>query len=74
MAKTSEPILFPTYNVSLGEAVGIVKHRLDDDTIALPSKVIAIEKVARMETHNSVTKDDLVRALRWLFDHYDFER
>ena len=65
-------IPFPTYNISLPEAWEIVKNRLDDDTIALPSKVLAIEKIARMETHNSITKDDLVHALRWLFDHYEF--
>lgn len=64
---------FPTYNVSLGDAWAIVKHRLDDETIALQSKVIAIEKVASMETLNSVSKDDLVRALRWIFKHYNFE-
>ena len=63
---------FPTYNISLGEAITIVKFGLDADTIALPSKVIAIEKVANMETHNSVTKNELVKALRWLFEHYDF--
>ena len=63
---------FPTYNISLGEAVAIVKFELDADTIALPSKVIAIEKVANMETHNSITKDELVKALRWLFEHYEF--
>ena len=68
-----KPIRFPTYNVSLGDSWEIVKHRLDDDSIALPSKVLAIEKIARMETHNSITKDDLVHALRWMFDHYDFE-
>ena len=68
----AKPIQFPTYNVSLGEAWSIVKHRLDDDTIAIPTKVLAIEKIARMETHNSITKDDLIRSLRWLFDHYDF--
>ena len=62
----------PTYNVSLGQAVGIVKGRLDDDTIAIPTKVLAIEHVANMETHNSITKDELVRALRWLFEHYEF--
>ena len=65
-------IRFPTYNISLGEAWAIVKTRLDDDTIAIQSKVIAIEKVARMETLNSITKDELQKALRWLFDHYDF--
>ena len=69
----NKPIRFPTYNVSIGDAWVIVKERLDDDTIALPSKLLAIEKIARMETHNSITKDDLVHALRWLFDHYDFE-
>ena len=64
--------LFPTYNISLGEAVAIVKYKLDDESIALPSKVLAIERVAEMETHNSITKDELVRALRWLFEHYEF--
>ena len=67
-----KPIPFPTYNMSLGDAWIIVRERLDDETIAIPSKVIAIEKIARMETHNSVRKDDLIHALRWLFDHYDF--
>lgn len=70
MAKT---IRFPSYNINLGDAWLIVKERLDDETIALPSKILAIEKIARMETHNSITKDDLVHALRWLFDHYDFD-
>ena len=65
-------IPFPTYTVSLGAACAIVEAMLDDDTIAIPTKVLAIEAVARMETHNSIKKDDLVRALRWLFDHYDF--
>ena len=63
---------FPSYNVSLGQAVGIVKSGLDDDTIAIESKVLSIERVANMETHNSITKDDLIRALWWLFEHYAF--
>ena len=70
--KVPKPIQFPTYNISLGEAWAIVKHRLDDDTIAIQSKVLAIEKVARMETLNSITKDELQKALQWLFDHYEF--
>lgn len=65
-------IHFQTYNVTLGEAWAIVKAHLDDDTIAIPTKVLAIEKIARMETLNSITKDELQKALRWLFDHYDF--
>lgn len=68
----AKPIQFPSYNVSLGTACAIVKDQLDDDTISIPTKVIAIEKVARMETHNSISKDDLIHALRWMFDHYDF--
>ena len=64
---------FPTYNVSLGHAIEIVKFHLDDDDYALESKLIAIEKVARMETHNSITKADFVNCLLWLMDHYDFE-
>lgn len=67
-----KPITFPTYNVSPMVAHEIVKYRLDDETIAIQSKVIAIQKVSLMATHNSVTKDDLVKALRWLFDHYEF--
>lgn len=67
-------LAFPTNNVSLGTAITIVKSRLDDDRVSLESKLIAIEKVSNMETHNSITKDDLINALRWLFEHYDFER
>lgn len=67
-----KPIQFPTYNVNLGDAWLIVKDHLDDESIAIPSKVIAIEKIARMETHNSIKKDDLIHCLRWLFDHYEF--
>lgn len=65
-------VQFPTYNVSLSEAVSIVKYRLDDDSIVIQTKVLAIEHMANMETHNSITKDDLLSALRWIFEHYDF--
>ena len=65
-------VQFPSYNVSLSEAILIVKRQLNDPEIAIQSKVLAIEHVANMETHNSITKDDLVGALRWLFDHYEF--
>lgn len=67
-----KPLRFPTYNVSLGQAVEIVKFRLQDPDIALQSKVLSIAKVAEMETHNSITKDELVNSLRWLFEHYEF--
>lgn len=69
----SSKILFPTSNVSLGQAINIVKTGLADESISLKTRVLAIDHVAHMETHNSITKDELVEALRWLFDHYDFE-
>lgn len=72
MTDREKLIAFPSYNVTLGEAVSIVKHGLYDDEIAIQSKVIAIGRVANMETHNSITKDELVGALRWIFEHYEF--
>ena len=68
-----DELIFPTFNVSLGEAVIIVKSRLEDETISIPTKVLAIEQVTEMETHNSITKDELVGALRWLFRYFDFD-
>lgn len=64
---------FPSYNISLGEAILIVKHHLDDPEYSMLSKILAISHVADMETHNSVTKDDLVGALRWIYENYDLE-
>lgn len=72
MKPRKKVVSLPTYNVSLGQAVGIVKSKLDDDTIALQTKVLSIEMVANMETHNSITKDELIRAIQWLFEHYEF--
>lgn len=40
-----------------------------NDEIAL-----AIYKTAYMETHNSVNKDSLVSAIRWLFETYNMEQ
>lgn len=69
MAKIIE---FPTDNVSLGQAIGIVKFGLNDLGYSTPQKVKAIERVANMETHNSITKNELISALRFLFEYYDF--
>ncbi len=66
-------VQFPTHEVSFYEAWHIVKYSLNDDSVAHKSKVLAIEKVSEMETHNSITKADLVNALRWIFAHYDFD-
>lgn len=66
-------LMFPTFNVSLGMAVSIVKNHLDDERIPIQTKVLAIAHVADMETHNSITKEELVGALRWLYSHFDFD-
>lgn len=75
---TEEPELavipFPcTGNLSLGQAVGIFKCRLDDETVPIWAKVLAIEKTAALETLNGITKDELQHALQWLFKHFDFD-
>lgn len=65
-------VVFPSYNLNLGDSILMVKNHLDDPDYAIQSKILAISNVANMETHNSVSKADLVRALRWLFEHYEF--
>lgn len=65
-------IVFPTFNVSFGMAVDIFKNKLQDESIPFETRILAIEKVADLETHNSITKQELVNALRWIFEHYDF--
>lgn len=65
-------IRFPTYHVALPDAIEFVKQRLSDETLSPQTVVCAIERVAEMETHNSISKNDLVNALRWLYEHYEF--
>lgn len=71
-----EPAVIPfpcTGNLSLGQAADIFKYRLDDKTVPLWAKVIAIEKISALETLNGVTKDELQHAIQWLFEHYQFD-
>lgn len=70
----SSKILFPTFNVSLSQAVSIVKTKMNDDSIPFKTRRLAIEQVAYMERLSSVTKDELAKALCWLLDHYDFDK
>lgn len=60
-------------NLSLGQAAGIFKYHLADETVPIWAKVLSIEKIAALETLNSVTKNELQHALQWLFEHYDFD-
>lgn len=71
-----EPAVIPlpcNGNLSLGQAADIFKYRLADETIPIWAKVLAIEKIASFETLNGVTKDELQHAIRWIFEHYQFE-
>ena len=58
--------------MSLGEAICVMEDYLDDANFPLATKVKAVEMVAHMETHNSITKTKLVNALRFLFKTFDF--
>mgnify|MGYP006887202982 FL=1 len=64
-------IRFPTYNISQGDSIEIVKNHLDDPNIAEKSKALAIENVINMATHNSISKADLINCLRWIFTRFD---
>lgn len=67
----SKMLRFPPGHMTMGRAIEIVKSGLKDQTISMAAKAEAIEIVAELETHNSITKDDLVSALRWVCSTYD---
>lgn len=76
ISEKPEPAVIPipcTGNLSNGQAVGIFKYRMDDETVPMWAKVLAMEKIASFETLNSITKDELQHALRWIFEYYQFE-
>lgn len=51
------------------EAVKIVKDIHTDDADP-EDKLMALQEIVEMETHNSVTKQTLVEALRWILEDY----
>lgn len=53
--------------MSLGTACAIF-HNIDNPDISEEEKAAAIFKVINMETHNSVTKASMLKALRWLLE------
>ena len=69
----SSKILFPTSNVSPDQAVNIIKTGLNNEYIPIKTRRLAIEQVAYMERCSSGTKDELAKALRWVFNHYDLD-
>lgn len=69
-------IKFPTIYMDDETAVNIVKHSLtylEGDELTFEDMTNAIERVATSdEACSRLSSADLQRALRWLFDHYDF--
>lgn len=53
-----------------GEAVKIFKN-IDDNEYPAEKKRIAIGKVIKMETHNGVTKQEVLNVLAWLLNLTD---
>lgn len=73
----ADTIKFPTSYMSTEVAVFIVKHRLsyyESEKFTFADMTNAIERVATSdEVCLRLSSADLQRALRWLFDHYDFK-
>lgn len=57
--------------MNIGRAVGIVKN-ISNENYTDNEKGLAIYDVMNMPTLNSVTKDELVKAIQWLW-HKAFE-
>ena len=58
--------------MNIGAAFAIFTQ-LDSNRFTFEEKIAAIDIVAHAETLNSIKKDYLKAALRWLFDTFDFE-
>lgn len=53
--------------MDIGKAMAIF-HNINSDKYSEVEKVMAIYRVMYMETHNSVTKDSMLKVIRWLWD------
>lgn len=58
--------------MNIGAAFAIFTQ-LDSSRFTIEEKIAAIDIVAHAATLNSIKKDYLKAALRWLFDTFDFE-
>lgn len=57
--------------MSTGKAIAIVKDIQRTD-VTDEEKALAIYVVMEMPTHMSITKDELINAIKWLW-HYSWE-
>lgn len=69
----SEIIKFDPRSIPIDEAVEIVRFRLYDSSIPWQRRTDAIEMITATENPGNITKEELLVAIRWLFDHYDFD-
>lgn len=51
----------------------VVFLNLQSPEISYADKLEAIETISRLDTHNGYKKDLFIGALRWIFDHFDFD-
>lgn len=51
------------------EAMAIIRNIREDESDP-ERKLLAIQEVVDMETHNSVTKQQLLDTLRWILEEY----
>ncbi len=58
--------------MNIGAACAIF-FQLESENYSFAEKTEAIEMVARMPTHNSISKEKILNAMVWLFDHFDFQ-
>lgn len=47
-----------------------ILNNISSDEIDPEDKLLAIEEVTEMETHNSITKRQIINALDWLINEY----
>lgn len=55
--------------MSKGKAIAIFKD-IHNEVTEMDEKINAVQEVICMETHNSITKADMLEALRWLVEEY----
>ena len=53
--------------MNIGKAMAIF-HNINSDKYSETEKAMAIYRVMHMETHNSVTKNSMLKVIRWLWD------
>lgn len=58
-------------DISQGRACGIFRN-IKSDKYSAEEKILAIARVLKMETHNSITKKEMLEVIDWLI-YEDFE-